>query len=60
MTPSIGRDAARSLKKEYLRSKSERINSVHYDCGVEMHLSGAGTLHLVKGTTCIDIGAKVT
>ena len=56
VTMSINRKRRSSLlEKEY-----ERINSVHYDCGVEMHLSGAGTLHLVKGTTCIDIGAKVT
>ena len=43
------------LEKEY-----ERINSVHYDCGVKTHSSGAGASHIVKGTTCIDIGAKVT
>ena len=47
-------------EKGYLRSKSKRINSAHYDCGVKMHSSGAGALHIVKGTTCIDLGAKVT
>ena len=38
------------------RSKNERINSVHYGCGMKIHLSGIGASHISR--VCI-IGAKV-